>query len=64
MREIRQSGSMRGCRKRAATYRACVLLYISQKNCKSLNLTWRTSHGAFKTSAQNSATAVQVSFSG
>jgi hypothetical protein len=27
MREIRQSGSMRGCRKRAATYRACVLLY-------------------------------------
>jgi hypothetical protein len=27
MREIRKSGSMRGCRKRAATYRACVLLY-------------------------------------
>jgi hypothetical protein len=27
MREIRKSGSMRGCRKRAVTYRACVLLY-------------------------------------
>ena len=27
MREIRKSGSMRECRKRAATYRACVLLY-------------------------------------
>jgi hypothetical protein len=27
MREIRMSGSMRGRRKRAVTYRACVLLY-------------------------------------
>jgi hypothetical protein len=27
MREICKSGSMRGCRKRAVTYRACVLLY-------------------------------------
>src|SRR5437762_3107887 len=27
MREIRPSGSMRGCRKRAATRRACALLY-------------------------------------
>jgi hypothetical protein len=27
MREIRTSGSMRGRRKRAVTYRACVLLY-------------------------------------
>jgi len=27
MREICKSGSMRGCRKGAATYRACVLLY-------------------------------------
>jgi hypothetical protein len=29
MRENRTSGSMRGRRKRAATYRACVLLYQS-----------------------------------
>ncbi len=28
MREIRTSGSMRGCRKRTAMQRACVLLYI------------------------------------
>ena len=27
MREIRKSGSMRGCRKRAFAWRACVLLY-------------------------------------
>ena len=27
MREIRKSGSMRGCRKRAFARRACVLLY-------------------------------------
>jgi hypothetical protein len=27
MREIRQSGSMRGCRRRTEMYRACVLLY-------------------------------------
>ncbi len=27
MREIRMSGSMRGRRKRAVTYRACILLY-------------------------------------
>ena len=27
MREIRTSGSMRGCRKRAAMCRACTLLY-------------------------------------
>jgi len=29
MRENRMSGSMRGRRKRALTYRACVLLYVS-----------------------------------
>jgi hypothetical protein len=34
MREIRKSGSIRGCRKRTAMYRACVLLYWSP--CKSI----------------------------
>jgi len=29
MRENRTSGSMRGRRRRAVTYRACVLLYVS-----------------------------------
>src|ERR671917_549491 len=29
MREIRKSGSMRGCRKRAFARRACVLLYAA-----------------------------------
>lgn len=38
----------------------------SALSCKSLNLTWRTSHGTFKLSDihPNSATAVHVSFSG
>ncbi len=34
MREIRKSGSMRGCRKRAFAWRACVLLYRASKLIK------------------------------
>jgi hypothetical protein len=39
---------------------------VQNKKCKSLNLTWRTSHGSFKLSdsCPNSGTGVHVSFSG